>query len=766
MVVDYGSSNAGSGDKIELYLEGSPDKLIGSDISGGGSSSTISDDGNILLSESGGLKYFYARVIDVAGNIGPDSTTPLELTLDRDAPSATITGNGFFGYGTYATVDLGSSSSDSDISKYEWSVTNADAGTSGATYSPSDYDTDLSSFALTSCSIDGDYTASLDVYDIAGNKSTAPDTFDFIWDGTQFTQTVTGFPATAYAGSQLSLLTTPDGAECLIGSYLWEVTSAAGAYTLGSATSAATTFDAEENDGDYTLRLTTTDNLGRQRIYSDTFTWETTPPTFSNTISDKNFINSGFDETAVGYDTGSLIDASTYQWTIDDDDSAAQWTPSAGATLHVNDGDVNEVSLTDGNYTATCTVSDNAENECLPGDRLTFSFSWDESNPVIDNISFDERTSGKLFVTDGDIIDLEFDVSDAAGVSGTPSVTIFSDPVDSGDISESSGTYSTSYTVPSKTASAGGTEFGYLISSTDVIGNGPATSGVPDALTYYSAYNNSLSSYFYSAMSTVSDNQNGATYWAKNGDRVTVTFTGVRDLLSDPVVTIGGRTATIVDYDTGTLECEAFLIINGTETDGVDPLDENDPIPVTISVTDKAGNPGAYTFNSSVVYDITPPAKPGTPTYPAQTNSGFINSANISSGSITFNVTGLEAGTTTLYVHYNSTDTALETTTGTGTQNITVNESSASALKTALGGDGSKEFYAITVDAAGNTGDASDNFSVVLDTVIDSIDAGSSFYDSDAKTSGWSPGCLGFRQCRSAYISLDIQPCKRVCNRQ
>ncbi|MBI9108108.1 MAG: hypothetical protein JEZ04_15270 [Spirochaetales bacterium] len=763
MTVAYDNTYIKSGDIIQLFLDASTNVLLGEDLSSGGTSSNIPITNRNLIDAGGGSsdggKQFYARVIDKAGNVGENSIPLTGIILDTTAPVADITGNASYGYGTYSTVALGISTTSTDIGSYSWSVTGTgtDPNTSGATFDPPVPVTNQSTFTLNSCSIDGQYTTELAVVDNAGNPGTTTDSFDFIWDGTVFTQTVAGFPTNVppSTGTKLDLTTTPSGDECGIATYLWEIISEpAGAdnMTLSAPDSASTNFTADtdgSDDGDYTIRLTTTDNLGRAVIYNtdNTFNWETAPPSWKDSMSPiviGSINNTAYTVTVEATDGGSgLHDTLPYQWTIDGPGTADSTQNSA--TLSFSG------FTTNGDYSAYCIAQDNAGNQTVQADQ-TVSFLWDTSAPDITITGESPDPASNKYLKDNDEVIITFTLTDDSTVL-EPTATIMSSTATIDD--SSAPTYTASYTLTGKTSDADGTAASYTINYSDSIdvGTKNTDSYTPGTAPYifYEPYDNLDPDYFYLStpgINAISDNYDGTYYWAAEGDLITVTFTGVRELTGEPTVIIGGQTidADDVVYNTSDKTCSVTFIVPDpditTLTDGTDNLAEGADIPITITVTDAAGNlPGSYTFTSAVNYDCMSPAQPAdAPNFPGSTYAGYINLNNIDDGSITFKVDGITVPaspsiiTTYLYRDTETTPIAETTVTGNGVS-LTITGDAATLLS-ALGGEGSHDYYAQSVDSAGNPGTPSATVTIIVDTVIDTYEAGDSYSGTSSKTTG------------------------------
>ena len=737
MTVNYGGSGAITGDRIQLFRDAATDVLLGEETSIGGSSSSITVDNRSDLG-SDGAKSFYARVIDKAGNVGTNSAILSGITLDTQAPTFSIDGNTAYGDSLPFTLSINTSAT--DIDSYTWGIagTGSSPNTSGATITTSG--TATATLSVSDCTIDGEYTATLNVTDNAGNAGTQS-SHVFIYDETEFTLGINGLASTYY-GSAISASADISGNECGIQSYAWSADS--GYFDFTPDNTASTSIESTSDDS-ATVTLSVTDNLGRTKNAQVTnVQWETSPPHWTGTTiaADLGSINSTYTFTATATDDASGMHATLpYQWTIDQTDGSNDNITQDSATLTINSTTINS---TDGAYKATCVAQDVAGNTLTTGQETVFN--WDNTAPVINVTDESPDPSSAEYLMNGDTVVITFTATDDYSPLQEPTATIMGDPATIGG----AGPYTATRTISGETSDADGVAATYSISCSDTIDIGTNNSDIytPSSAPYifYGAYNESDSGYFYLSspgISVTSDNYDGTYYWASETDEISVTFTGVRELSGEPTVIIGGQTlpAGDVDYNTGDKTCSATFTVPATAlTDGTDPLNEGDSIPVTISVTDAAGNSGSYTYTSTVRYDNTAPAAPGTPTFPGSTVAGYINYTNISGGSISFEVDGITVPTSpstiTTSLYRDSDDTVIATTTSTGDNvSLTITDSAANILA-ALGGEGAESYYVMSVDSAGNESTASGNFSVTVDTVIDTFEAGDSYSGAESKTTG------------------------------
>ena len=746
MDVYYGTSGAGSGDTIKLYLEDSPeDILIGSeDYDSSDSFVSIADNGDILLSESDGDKYFYALVVDQAGNVGSESAS-LMRTLDRDTPEITITGNGAFGAGAYETVALGIDTSDTDIDTYHWSVagTGTDPNTSSASFDPATPVTDGSTFTLNSCSIDGQYTTELYVIDEAGNQSST-DSFDFIWDDTPFTQEVSGFPEEPFAGVPLNLSTSVNGAECGISGYSWTVSpSAPGAFS--STSSDTTTFALATNgddDGEYTVTLTTTDNLGRADENSSTFTWETSAPNFTSSVpgsGDIGSINSAYSYTASADDDGSGL--KHYTWTIYNEGGSVKQNYASNTTGALNISFDTAGSSDDGNYTAVCVAEDVAGNTTLDyedigsgtngDDILYFDFTWDNTEPQLSgSVSYSttgaENSGDDYYYEPNDSITLSFDLTDLTGVDDSAvSVTVFAtdgtgyinETFTGAEINKTGNTYSVTHDFSSDTSDDDGTTLSYSIYTADTLAS-PNAKTIADSVEltdviFYGTYSSSCHS-----ISVASTNDNSS--YAAAGDTVTLTITSDRKLAGS------GATAFICDVAvTGTDLSVADNVLTAKYDLVGDEIGftEGDAVTYSVNFDDAAGNNfSASDVATSITWDCTDPPDPTGVSW-AEAGDSYINKTERDDTSIDVTVT---YDNTKVYDtddiililrHATHTNVTLGTFDASGDGSDTLTFDGSSLLGSVVD-DTAYELRARILDPAGNYGSNTSSSTFEIDTAI------------------------------------------------
>ena len=260
-------------------------------------------------------------VTDEAGNTNSTAET-FNFTWDTEGPSITaIADQGPFNGAFSVTPNYNDGVS--DIASAVWSATK-----DGSSITLDDSATtkfcvneDEDSLLLTTTaddgSDDGAYEVTLTVTDNAGNIST--ESFTFEWDNKQFTGSITGISEGSVTGSDtFALLADIDGCESGVQSYAWSSTepvpSANPSFTPSGA--ANPTFSTNA-DGEHTVTLVVTDELGRDDTYTVTFTVDTTDPVVNDiVIADGGALPYSF--------TADITEANmgTYAWSISASDAS------------------------------------------------------------------------------------------------------------------------------------------------------------------------------------------------------------------------------------------------------------------------------------------------------------------------------------------------------------------------------------------------------------------------------------------------------------
>ena len=159
-------------------------------------------------------------------------------------------------------------------------------------------------------------------------------------------------------------------------------------------------------------------------------------------------------------------------------------------------------------------------------------------------------------------------------------------------------TYTAKFTVINGgTDVSSGSDIPVSIKLTDSVGNQMAT-----AFTTSISQNSDLIDANTPALSSVSIASNNAnTTKAKVGDEITISFTASETLNANPIVTIAGKSATVVKVNGNIYTAKYIMAIGDTE----------EIIPFTINFSDSIGNVGievtGSTISSSIIFDKTAP---------------------------------------------------------------------------------------------------------------------------------------------------------------
>lgn len=594
-----------------LYVnDGSTDLSLGTTTDTGNVTITA-DEGSASALKSAmggdGDKTVFVKTSDTAGNISAPSTT-LALTMDTvfdtciasDDPDKNYNGidskTGIFNQDSAAGFSV-SDSSGVSIDNISWTVATVSGGT--CTYSKN---AATGALEIDSFTADGIFTATLTATDNAGNESS--DSFEFVIDATPLVATFSGINHDYVNATPITLNSDYSGAESGTPIFVWSATTEpSGGAAIFDDTSAQNTTITPDDDGYFVIQLAVYDQLGRPAVIaiSDSgdydFTRETDLPYFTNSISPMGSVNpaAGFSQLAEATDDTSAV--ATYQWTVDDDDSSDSWIPSAGAELHINDGDAAEVNLSDGNYTATCDVVDLAGNHS--DIDLTFTFIWDETPPAITNVNI--SPSSGSYLSNGDTVNVTFDVDDDLSSINTPTATIYGKPA---AITGGSGSYTASYTFTDDTSIAAGNSVTYIITASDVIASGTDNEGTSQAspYTFYGLYDDTYNT------KNITNTTIGGSY-IKSGETLEIEYTSTRQLLST------GTSATIHDSSESHSKSADNIVVSGntcTATFNIDGTEDFDTgvMVYDISFKDAAGNTFSTTSESSgITYDCTAPSE-------------------------------------------------------------------------------------------------------------------------------------------------------------
>jgi len=526
---------------------------------------------------------FRAVITDIAENATTGTQSAASLTVDEIAPSV----NAGTDQEVKATVSQDATTSDggSGLDTHQWAKT---VGTGTITFgTPTTVDTTISASA------EEIYTITLTVIDVAGNS--ASDTIQFAWDTTA--------PVLAEVTPVKNPTNDPTPDYTFSADLVKQLAGSTGEMINYSGSCKAT---------------------------------PTTPIDGSNTITL---------EAAAG---GNLADA-TY---ADCDLTVTDAAGNTSATLQINDFEVNTIAA----MIASVTTEDINEDGLIDKATLVFDDEIDDSTIVltdfaIEGINPTVMTTGiaddativftfatQIAGTEAKTLDYTSSADDLAGNDIAPFAELSID--EAGPVLLSARTVTTtsieatfSEDLNGSTVDGGGGEFtasGETVTAAAehvdddgrvVLTVDPMDTDATPTVTYNFVAglsdndgNEAIDGKFAVAVDGVSpvltsvsissDNVKDGTAWAKEGDTVTVAFTGSEELDTDPVVTIGNESATVANV--GGNDWTATLVMDGDDPEGI--------ITFTINFEDVATpthNVGtqvtAVTDATSILYDRTNP---------------------------------------------------------------------------------------------------------------------------------------------------------------
>lgn len=309
---------------------------------------TDDDNGSVTVSTAGIV------VNNVAANVSvtaPDSGT--------EGSAITFTAN---------VTDPGSA----DTHTYLWSLTKdgnpvdltgLTVNGSSFTYTPPD---------------EGDYVATVVVSDDDGADTTASSSTVEV-SNVAPTPTINGTPDDSPEGTQISLtssVTDPGSTDTF--SYAWSVTKDGQAYDLTGVTTNASTFSFTPNDnGDYVITLTVTDNDGgATTVHSSTVEVTNVAPTATLSGEPIGSIDEGDSVSlTVTPSDASSVDTFTYAWMVEKDNAAFVLPNNA-----VIDQSTFSFTPTDnGSYVVSCVVTDDDSGSYVAS---TGTITVDNVNPT------------------------------------------------------------------------------------------------------------------------------------------------------------------------------------------------------------------------------------------------------------------------------------------------------------------------------------------------------------------------------------------------
>jgi len=521
---------------------------------------------------------FRAVITDIAENATTGTQSAASLTVDETAPSVDAGDD----KEVKATVSQDATTSDggSGIATWLWTF-DAGLGTVNFTSAATE-DTDIDATA------DDIYTVHLTVTDVAGNSATGD--MNFAWDTiapvleeVTPVKNPTNDPTPDYTFSADSVKQLAGSTGELI-SYAGSCT---GTPTVPVAGNNTVTLDALV-DGTYTdCDLTVTDAAGNTSVALEINDFEVDMIAATiNTVTTEDLDEDGSIDTAtLVFD--DEIDDSTILLT---DFAIEGVNPTVMTTGTANDATIvftfgTEIAGTEAktlDYTSS--ADDLAGNDIAPFSEL----SIDEAGPVllsaitVTTTSIDATFSEDLNGTTvngggGEFGVVGYAVSAASETSaGVVTLTVATMPTDA--------TPDVTYT---------------QVDSLQDLATVPNTAVTPVTVTAVDEVAPILTS-----VSISSDNAKDGTAWAKEGDMVTVAFTGSEELDATSVVTIAGESATVTNV--GGNDWTATLVMDGDDPEGVITfaIDFEDVATPTHNVGTQVT---AVTDATSILYDRTNP---------------------------------------------------------------------------------------------------------------------------------------------------------------
>ncbi len=386
-------AGAADGDTLEFYLNNSGAPSFATESFSG--SVTQYTPVTFLNSAIGspGPKTVYARVKDAAGNISGYSdvcNVTLDIKVDNVNAGSSYSGatsreDGFL-HDSASATDL------NDINLYSWIIDGP--STSNIYSTSSETSADLTVPVVSDG--EGEYTATLEARDSAGN--TKESSFTFIWD--TLAPQITDLPTeTVGVNDDFSQTATvddwiADSAGIDTDSYQWDLDGPGALYIAnyndGTMDNTIEVTVGPIDDGEWTAIIYVSDLLGHQSSDSFTFFKDLNPPTFSGlTDNYPGSYNTGnfFKSANVTDGFGAGIDWTTRDLTKISGTGTVDYNVTYTETDEWNGSltaEITDCSL-DGDYTVAFSIVDDAtnpSNTALAASR--FRFYWDENAPEID----------------------------------------------------------------------------------------------------------------------------------------------------------------------------------------------------------------------------------------------------------------------------------------------------------------------------------------------------------------------------------------------
>ncbi len=351
-----------------------------------------------MVSGPGTISFSSRSVLDPTISASADGAYTIRLTSTDPAGNSSFDDMILTWKATPPAVDVGAdlvansvtpinaTATDSTAMTYAWSKV---SGPGNLIFgSPSAEDTSISA------DTNGIYIARLTVTDSFGNS--ASDQLQFTWD------TIAPVLNIGSASNARATFTTSASATDLTTmTYSWTPVSGPGVITFGSANALNTSVSAS-SDGNYTIRLTVTDQLAQSSSATLSFLWDATAPVVDASTVKTTGI-------AVGQ-FGSASDANpfTVAWSKVSGPGTVAFSSPTSVTTSIS-------ADTDGTYILALSATDSSGNVSFD----TMTLVWDTSAPVVD-AGTDKLVNAAVFqdatVTDTGVITYQWSKVTGPGV--------------------------------------------------------------------------------------------------------------------------------------------------------------------------------------------------------------------------------------------------------------------------------------------------------------------------------------------------------------
>ena len=387
--------------------------------------------------------------------------------------------------------------------------------------------------------------------------------------------------------------------------------------------------DADDTDGTITFTIDYYDLAGNQgtqatSIISGTnVTFDGTAPTVSSvTVASSN-------ADATYAKAGDVVSV-----TIVTDEALSSIASATVAGQSVSGASISEISSTNWKLSYTVTGSESSGSVSYAftaideaGNETSTTSAGsdvviDNTAPTLTTAEIISNNSNTEYAKEGDVVTLT--IVSAEDLIAAPTVYLAGRAATVSAVGGSATDYTATLTMNSTDTQG---DMNISIAFTDLAGNDgtSVTATTNNSSVYYDRQVPTLSS-----VTAASNNSNTA--YAKEGDIVTISFTGAENLTSSPTVTIGGNAATVSGTDD--TWSATYTMQNG---------DPEGSVSFAIDFSDLSGNSGtqvtALTTGSLVVYDETTPALS---TVDITSNNSEASTLSTSGDIITLSITASE----------------------------------------------------------------------------------------------------------------------------